>query len=287
MDITLKNQSTSRWRVLQPAIYLISALPAAICALIFTSEIAFYLWIWVGAAVVLIQHAINVFNDEVDWKKGADIEKKDSWYRFHRENSAALKVHAWSSLVLGTTLGLMLVFKMKREEVLWVALPLLLLGYLYNHPRWTLSYSQWGEWVTGICYGPGVFGCMAYLMNPEISFQLVLGTCAFSFLAVAVLLSHQPPQVLTDFAAGKRSFAVRFGVEKTYKASRALTIACLICLSVLLSQMGENVFFQVSNGVLLGILCLSIPRKVSPDLILKAVSFQVFMLWGLSKVDWV
>ena len=35
---------------------------------------------------------------------------------------------------------------------------------------------------------------------------------AFAALAVALLLSHQPPQIETDRRAGKLSFAVRFGV---------------------------------------------------------------------------
>jgi hypothetical protein len=34
---------------------------------------------------------------------------------------------------------------------------------------------------------------------------------AFASFAVARLLSHQPPQTATDRAAGKRSFAVRYG----------------------------------------------------------------------------
>lgn len=274
----LQNDISSRWRVLQPAIYLISILPVIVCALALGGQAPFFYFLWVGSAVVLIQHGINVFNDEVDWKKGADIEKKDSWYYFHRENVLALKVHAWVSFLFGTILGIALVITLNRQEVFLIALPLLLLGFFYNHSQWTLSYSAWGEWVTGICYGPGVFGCMAYLFVPRLSFELVLGSLAFSFLAVAVLLSHQPPQVLTDFAAGKRSFAVRYGVEKTYFFARLLTQLSLFCLGMVFLMYQEGLFFRFLSLFVIFILSVTLPPRLSPPLILKRACLLIFAI---------
>ena len=174
MEAVQSHWIRSRWRVLNPAIYLISILPVLVCALASPSKSPFSFYGWVGLAVVLIQHAINVFNDETDWKKGADVEKKDSWFHFHKENSSALKTHARLSLIAGLLLGVGLVLEMDQLKILWVALPLVALGLLYNHPRWTLSYSHWGEWVTAICYGPGVFGCMFFLVHQRLSLELAL-----------------------------------------------------------------------------------------------------------------
>lgn len=278
----------SRWRVLQPAIYLISVLPALVCALTLlkphTKSSAFTIFL-LGLSVVLIQHAINVFNDETDWKKGADGEKKESWYHFHQGNLPALKIHAWLSLLTGTFLGVSQVFLLGRLEVFFVALPLLLLGIFYNHSKWTLSYTQWGEWVTGLCYGPGVFGCMAYLISPQFSPSLVVGSVSFSFLAVAVLLSHQPPQVLTDFAAGKLSFAVRYGAEKTYRVARLLTLMSLLGLLFLLIPAQSSYFVMGSLGAALIGLLVFLPRRLNPGLILKAAALETvilgpLLLWG-------
>jgi len=155
MAITLANWADRRWRVLQPAIYLISILPVVVGALVFPNSLPLSNIFVAGLAVVLIQHAINVFNDETDWEKGADTEKTNSWFHFHRGNRAALKFHAWASLVTGVGLGMALVLHAHRGELLWVALPLVLLGVLYNFSQLPLSYTRWGEWVTGICYGPG------------------------------------------------------------------------------------------------------------------------------------
>lgn len=276
--------SESRWRVLQPAIYLISILPAFVCALLFKSSLEFPQFLLVGLAVVLIQHAVNVFNDEVDWKKGADGEKKDSWYHFHQGDVGVLKTHAWVSLILGLFIGISLLIQKDREEILWVALPLVLLGFFYNHSKWTLSYSKWGEWVTGLCYGPGVFGCMAYLLMPEFSWKLICGSLTFSFLAVAVLLSHQPPQVLTDFAAGKSSFAVRNGAVRTYQTARVLTFFTFFFLTLLLNPKWEISILGLTPLALLAGFALALPKRPSPASILKLVTFQVLAL-GLLKAE--
>ena len=230
MEQMLIKMSHSRWRVLQPAIYLVSVLPALICGFAFKSTVLFGYLIGMGLAVVLIQHAINVFNDETDWQKGADAEKTESWHHFHKGNTSELKVHAWTIFCLGISFGVLVVFRVHRLEVLWAALPLVCLGFFYNHSRWALSYTSWGEWVTGLCYGPGVFGCMAYVLTGTVSQDLILGSLACSCLAVSVLLSHQPPQVLTDFAAGKKSFAVRYGAKNTYCTARILALVCLLFL---------------------------------------------------------
>jgi len=275
----LQNDISNRWRVLQPAIYLISILPVIVCGLVSKTQAPLIYFFWVGLAIVLIQHGINVFNDEVDWKKGADIEKKDSWYYFHHENVLALKAHAWVSFLFGTILGIALVLHLRREEVFLVALPLLFLGFFYNHSKWTLSYSAWGEWVTGVCYGPGVFGCMAYLFAPKFSVELVLGSLAFSFLAVAVLLSHQPPQVLTDFAAGKRSFAVRYGVDKTYFFARLLTQLCIFCLGIVFwIHLEGSSFFRFLFLLIVFILFVTLPQRLSPPLILKRACLLIFAI---------
>jgi hypothetical protein len=47
-----------------------------------------------------------------------------------------------------------------------------------------------GEWVTGVCYGPGVFGCLWFAAGLEISLSALMGMIAFAALAVSLLLSH-------------------------------------------------------------------------------------------------
>lgn len=228
--------SSKRWQVLQPAIYLISILPGLVWLNLLpdiTLRPYFFLTI---LAVVLIQHGINVLNDATDWKKGADSEKELSWVNFHNLDLKTVQIHGLVSFTLGTILGTTLVILFHKIEVLYLALPLVLLGFGYNWSQWTLSYTALGEWVTGLCYGPGVFGCMGYLFTGNITKIHILGSVAFAFFAVAVLFSHQPPQVLSDFLAGKRSFAVRFGPQKTILATKILYSISWVLLTYVMGQ---------------------------------------------------
>jgi 1,4-dihydroxy-2-naphthoate octaprenyltransferase len=225
--------SSRRWEVLQPPIYLISILPGLAWAVLLPSSASRTLLALTTLAVVLIQHGVNVLNDAIDWNKGADSEKELSWVHFHRLDLKTVKTHGLLSFVTGVVVGVAIVSHYQVFELLWVALPLVLLGYSYNSSQWTLSYTFLGEWVTGLCYGPGVFGCMGYLFLKNISMPLLLGSVAFGFLAVAVLFSHQPPQILSDFLAGKSSFAVRHGPQKTFLVAQIFTVIFSLTLTLI------------------------------------------------------
>lgn len=179
-------------------------------------------------AVILLQHAINVLNDAADWRLGADVEKWDSWVRYHHEDTSAALRHGGWSFVAGGSLGLAVLAWIDRWWILALAAPLVGLGLLYNAGRKPLSYTRLAEWATGLCYGPGVFGCLWLVVEPRNTPAVWLGSLAFGCLAVALLLSHQPPQITTDRQAGKRSFAARHGAKQTYAAVRLLMLGFLI-----------------------------------------------------------
>ena len=219
---------TGWWRALNPAIYLISVLPGLVVLLHADGEAR----ISVAAgtfAVVLLQHAINVLNDVADWRLGADVEKGDSWVRAHHGDLRIATAHGVLSLLAGGLIGLGTLAWTARFDIIPYALPLVALGYLYNAGTRPLSYTHLGEWVTGICYG-GVFHCLWLLAGLHPGTASWAGTVSFGALAVALLLSHQPPQIDTDRAAGKRSFAVRYGAAQTCRTSQLLFVVALAAL---------------------------------------------------------
>ena len=139
-----------------------------------------------------------------------------------------------ASLALGALLGLAVLVAANQLWIIVFAAPLVLLGYLYNSGRRPLSYTHLGEWVTGLCYGPGVFGCLWLLATGSTSLEAAFGSIAFFSLAVALLLSHQPPQIETDLQAGKQSFAVRYGAQRTYTSARLLYLLFLLTFGLTL-----------------------------------------------------
>jgi 1,4-dihydroxy-2-naphthoate octaprenyltransferase len=239
------------WQALNPPIYLISVLPgAAVWLLTGSSGQRLILVALATLAVILLQHAINVLNDVTDWRLGADVEKHHSWARFHRLNLRVAAAHGYASLLAGGLLGLAVLVRADRLWILAVAAPLVLLGYLYNSGPRPLSYTHLGEWVTGLCYGPGVFGCLWLLATGQPSLALVPGSLAFFALAVALLLSHQPPQIATDRQAGKHTFAVRYGAPATRRTSQGLFIVFLLAMIAAIWQADLAAY-----STLTGILC--------------------------------
>jgi 1,4-dihydroxy-2-naphthoate octaprenyltransferase len=225
------------WQALDPPIYLISILPgAAVWLLTGIQDRALAEIALATLGVVLLQHAINVLNDVSDWRLGADIEKRNSWVRFHGENPGVAAAHGYASLVLGALLGLAVLVAAGKTWIAPTAAPLVLLGYFYNSGRRPLSYTHLGEWVTGLCYGPGVFGCLWLLAASGRLGVGALGSLAFFALSVALLLSHQPPQIDTDRRAGKLSFAVRYGARPTYLGAKLLFLLFLASFGLALAQ---------------------------------------------------
>ena len=223
----------SRWQALNPAIYLISILPGLAVVLLARQHSPWILGLSLATfAVVLLQHAINVFNDLSDWRLGADIEKMDSWVRFHRLNLSVVAAHGSVSFIAGGLLGLYVLHRSSQYWILAIAVPLVILGYLYNSGSKPLSYSRAGEWVTASCYGPGVFGCLWLVSGQAFDALYVLGSVAFAALSLSLLLSHQPPQIDTDRMAGKFSYAVRHGSDAAYRMSRIMLVISSMCLLV-------------------------------------------------------
>lgn len=226
------------WReALNPPIYLVSVLPGLGVPLLADAPIVHPLGLLLAAlAVVLVQHAINLFNDAADWRLGADSEKFTSWVRYHDERPEIAVRHGAVSLLAGGIVGLVVLWQQQQLWILWLALPMVGAGYLYNAGPRPLSYTYLGEWVTGICYGPGVFGCLWLVAGFEPNAAMFAGSLAFGALAMALLLSHQPPQIDTDRQAGKQSFAVRFGAATTRRVARMLFLLFLAAVVAVLSS---------------------------------------------------
>ncbi len=228
---TLKN-TLRWWQILNPAIYLISILPAIVVILLSGQSTLWVSGLIVATlAVVLLQHAINLFNDVSDWDRGADIEKMDSWVRLFDGDTHPVQVQAIISFVSGGLIGLIVLLICEKLWVISFSLPLICLGYLYNAGKSPLSYTWMGEWVTGICYG-GVFAGLWLVAGLAFNLPALMGTLAIAALAMSLLLSHQSPQLETDRHVGKQSFCVRYGKKTTKQVSVGLFTLSLVLISL-------------------------------------------------------
>ena len=236
-------------------------------------------------AVVLLQHAINLFNDVSDWNLGADTEKMDSWVRVHNGNTRPVTIHALISFFSGGIIGLSVLIIGDKLWILIIALPLIGLGYLYNAGKSPLSYTWMGEWVTGLCYGPGVFGCLWLVSGLELNLTAVMGMFAFTALAVSLLLSHQPPQFETDRQVGKKSFCVRYGKQKTCQVSVWLFTIALLLIGAGLSISHETDYLQYGLFLLISISSIYLSR-VGPNPKRVLLLSSTLLLLSVTALPW-
>ena len=274
------------WQVFNPAIYLISILPS-IAVIVLAGENP--VWqkglIFSTLAVVLLQHAINLFNDVSDWHLGADTEKMDSWVRVHHGNTRPVTIHAMTSFLIGGLIGLFVLIIADKLWILIIALPLIGLGYLYNAGESPLSYSWMGEWVTAICYGPGVFGCLWFVAGLDFNLMSIIGMLAFAALATSLLLSHQPPQIETDRRAGKKSFGVRYGKQRTYQVSVFLFTVALLLIGTGISINHNDPYLQYGAFSLILIFSLYL-SKVGPNPKKVLLLSSAILLLSIISLQW-
>jgi 4-hydroxybenzoate polyprenyltransferase len=135
-----------------------------------------------------------------------------------------------------------------------------------------------GEWVTGICYG-GVFGCLWLVAGNAPDTTAMLGMLAFAALATALLLSHQPRQIETDRAAGKHSFAVRYGKQTTGRVSLLLFSLFALLLVLMTWPVFPTLFWQVLFLVLILLLLAYVSsRGPNPKRILLSASGMILFV---------
>ena len=268
-----KTSELGFWEVLNPPIYLVSLLPGLV--VIQWNHYRFGWGLLLGViGVILLQHGINVFNDLVDGQRGADSEKRESWL-LYQQKPERVRLHGGVTLVMGFVAG---VVGLWITETLWI-FPLVglmtLLGVSYNLGPKPISYGKLGEWVTGICYGPGVFIGYWVLSGRDIlDWRVLAGSIGCGAIAVSCLLSHQPKQILTDAAVGKNSFAVRHGAQSTLRWARGTLILFFLCIS--LGAPNETNWIPLLTGLLL----LSVAALWTP------VKPKNQLIFGLAGATW-
>ena len=271
------------WQALNPAVYLVSILPGVAVWLLAEKPFSHTALGLATLAVVLLQHGINLLNDAKDWQLGADTFKYDSWVRIHDGSVRTAFYHGLISLTVGGALGLLVLLFVQQLWILVFALPLAVLGVLYNAGQRPLSYTAAGELATALCYGPGVFGGLWFVAEQPFGWSSLLGMGAFAAFATALLFSHQPPQIETDRQAGKQCFAVRHGAVVTYRVS-AVLLATTLGLLALAFGLGSRGLASTLPFVLASVVAVIWVVRVGPNpKRMMLSSTLVFLVEALSR----
>ena len=216
-------------------------------------------------AAILIQVGTNLINDLYDYIKGADNKNRIGPIRAVQSGSLSknsIQKGAFFCFTLALFIGIYLVY-IGGVPILVIGLLSLISGYCYTAGPYPLAYNGLGDIFVFIFFGliavPGT-----YFLQTNILFDInsILIGSSIGFLAVAVLCVNNIRDIESDSKVGKKTLAVRFGVN-------AITIfydIMIICayLSILIFMFMEGFLDQL--GMFLLFLSLPIAIKLIVDI---------------------
>lgn len=165
------------------------------------------------AGAVLIQIATNLFNDALDFKKGADTGERLGPIRVTQAGligpSAVMRA-AIVCLAGAALCGIPIIVR-GGWPMLVVGLISMLMAYGYTGGPYPLAYHGLGEMFVIVCFGLIAVGGTYYLHTLKLTGDAVLAGLAAGSLATVLIVINNLRDVESDRKSAKKTLAVRFG----------------------------------------------------------------------------
>ena len=166
-------------------------------------------------AAVLIQIGTNLSNDYFDYIKGADTEERTGPVRATQAglvSPVAMMRASIGVFGLAALLGLYLISK-GGWPILVVGVLSILSGILYTAGPFPLGYLGMGEIFVLFFFGPVAVGGTYYLQTHASNPLIIIAGLAPGLISTAILAVNNLRDRRTDKTAGKKTLAVRLGIQ--------------------------------------------------------------------------
>ena len=177
-----------------------------------------YRVLWGRSALALagagaIQIGTNLFNDLLDFRRGADTQHRVGPVRVTQAgllSPGAVRAAAIACFVLAFAAGVPLVVA-GGIPILVLGLLSLLFGYAYTGGPYPLAYNGLGEPFVLLFFGLGAVGGTFYLHAGGLTPEVALAGVQVGLLACGLLAVNNLRDVTEDAGADKRTLAVLLG----------------------------------------------------------------------------
>jgi len=186
LGLVQKNQMTIQWWIV-------------ICALI---------------ASFCIQIGTNLVNDAMDFKKGADNEKRIGPMRVTQQGYFSYRqVMAMAALffMMAVIFGFPLVIQ-GGWPIVVIGVLSILMGYAYTSGPFPLAYYGLGDLFVIIFFGLVAVGGMYYLLTGQYNLDAAILGLQIGFLSTVLIAINNLRDIYTDIEVKKNTLAVRLGV---------------------------------------------------------------------------
>lgn len=173
---------------------------------------------WIIACALLssfcIQIGTNFVNDAMDFKKGADNEKRLGPMRVTQQKIFTFKQVMWMAtgfFALAMILGIPLVIHGGWPIVI-IGVLSVLMGYAYTSGPIPLAYYGLGDLFVIIFFGLVAVGGLFYLLTGTYTLDATVLGLQIGFLSTILIAINNLRDIHTDKEVNKKTLAVRLGV---------------------------------------------------------------------------
>ncbi|HUF61267.1 MAG TPA: 1,4-dihydroxy-2-naphthoate octaprenyltransferase [Verrucomicrobiales bacterium] len=170
---------------------------------------------WTLAGCLCLQIATNLFNDAIDFRKGADTARRlgpDRVTAQGRLSPGQVIGGALALLGLAVVCGAVL-FRERGWLVVAIGLPSLYLCYGYSGGPLPLAYRGLGELFVFLFFGLIAVAGSAFVQSGAWPADAWIAGAQTGLLSTALIAVNNLRDIEEDRASGKRTLAVRFGLR--------------------------------------------------------------------------
>lgn len=246
-----QNRRLAAWyQAARPRVFTATYVPMGLAAVIALENGVFHLGRFLLALLgaLLLQTGANLVNEYYDYRRGADTHKEAGQGMIIKKQILSpehVRLGAIVTVVGGSLIGLYLLSQ-SGLLLLWIGLGGVFVVVTYTAGPFPLAYHGLGEMAVAIFMGPAMVVGAYYVMDTNVSLDLVWRSLPIAFMVAAILHANNIRDMEADRAANKRTLAVIFGrrianleyiflVGGTYVALVALVLAGLLPWPTLLA----------------------------------------------------
>lgn len=182
-----------------------------------------------------LQTGANLVNEYFDYVRGADELKQAGQGMTIKHNILSPRevlIGAVVTIVVGSLIGIYLVSQ--SGSLLWIIGILgVFAAITYTAGPFPLAYNGLGELTAGVVFGPLVVIGAYYVMDTNISFNLVLISLPIGFMVAAILHANNIRDYEADKAVNKRTTTVLFGLSFAKKEYVVLVFGAYVGVGLL------------------------------------------------------
>jgi len=164
-------------------------------------------------SAIFIQIGTNLFNDAMDFKKGADTAERIGPQRVTQSGLLEANQVAWGGAVCFLIASLLSIPLLLAGgwPIVVIGIASLIAGYAYTGGPFPLAYVGLGDLFVLIFFGWVAVGGIYYLNTGTLDREALLAGTQVGLLSTVLIAINNLRDYQTDRKAGKRTLAVRLG----------------------------------------------------------------------------